>query len=55
MKMIPNVDQISIFQNEDRPVPGEGVGNSVLLKLLDKYMWTKQAHLDIWKELPFTL
>ena len=53
--MIPNGDTISVFHNEDGPVPGEGVGPATLLKFLDKYLWDEQAHLEIWKEIPFTL
>ena len=46
---------ISVFQNEDWPVPGEGVGTAALLKLLDKDLCAKQIHLDIQKKIPFTL
>ena len=55
MTMIPNGDTISVFKYEDGPVSGEGLGTVALLKFLDKDLWSKQAHLDIWKEVPFTL
>ena len=53
--MIPKGDTISVFQNEDGPVPGEGVIPSALLKFLDKDLWDKLVHLEIQKEVPFTL
>ena len=39
--MIPNGDTISVFQNEDEPIPGEGVGPVALLRFLDEYLWDK--------------
>ena len=47
--MIPNGDTILVFQDENRPVLGEGVGPVAFLKFLDKYLWAKQAHFDIRK------
>ena len=34
--MMPNGDTISVFQNEDGSISGEGVGTAALLKFLDK-------------------
>ena len=53
--MIPNGDTIFVFQNKDGPVTGEGVCPAAILNFLDEYLWDKQAHLDIWKEVQFTL
>ena len=53
--MIPNGDTIPIFKNEDGSIPGEGVNLAALLKFLDKYLWAKEAHFEIRKEVFFTL
>ena len=53
--MIPNAYTIYVFKNEDGSIPGEGVGTAVLVKFLDKYLRAKEAHLEIWKEVYFTL
>ena len=37
--MTPNGDTISVFQNDDGSVPGEGVGPVALLEFLYKHVW----------------
>ena len=53
--MITNGDKISVFQNENGSVPGEGVCPTVFLMFLDTYLLEKYAHLEILKESPFKI